>query len=106
MLDKTITFVIIGIVALFGNWIGYDVSPIDALPGMLIILADYYIGLIFQKLLCFHLKFQVVIGIGHRLTYYIGYFSMGRKAVVNATTKINFMALGDTDFSLCWTFVW
>ena len=51
MKDKILTFVIIGLIALMGNWIGYDVSPIAALPGMLIIVAVTVIGFFLAKII-------------------------------------------------------
>ena len=38
MLDKLFTFILIGIIAMTGNWIGFDVAPVEGLPGMLWII--------------------------------------------------------------------
>lgn len=42
---------IIAVITLIGNWVGYKVSPLEALPGMLILLGFVLIGLILTKII-------------------------------------------------------
>lgn len=42
---------IIAVITLIGNWVGYKVSPLEALPGMLILLAFVVAGLILTKVI-------------------------------------------------------
>ena len=91
MLDKTLTFVLVGIIALIGNWIGFGVSPIEGLPGMVIIIIISTLGLIIDKVLPFHLPIVVWVSIiAILITSPIFpeniYFA-------EETAKVNFMAL-------------
>ncbi|MFJ7734972.1 hypothetical protein ACIQ2D_01420 [Lysinibacillus sp. NPDC097287] len=91
MKDKILTFAIIGIIALMGNWIGYDVSPIDALPGMMIIVAVTVLGFIFAKII--PIKLPVVIWISILALVITTPIFPGNEIVIKLTEKVNFMAL-------------
>lgn len=91
MKDKILTFVIIGIIALMGNWIGYDVSPIDALPGMMIIVTVTVLGFLFAKIV--PIKLPVVIWISILALVITTPIFPGNETVIKLTEKVNFMAL-------------
>jgi hypothetical protein len=91
MVDKILTFLVIGFIALFGNWIGYGVSPIAAIPGMLIILAVTILGYALEKVV--PLKIPVVIWVSILALFISSGIFPWQQAVVDATTQINFMAL-------------
>ena len=91
MLDKVYTFGIIGIIAIIGNWIGYDVSPIDALPGICIIVLITITGFILDKII--PLKIPVVIWVSVVALFVSSSIFPGNTYVVEETGKINFMAL-------------
>jgi hypothetical protein len=91
MLDKIYTFAIIGIIAILGNWIGYDVSPIEALPSMAIIVAVTIIGFTFDKLVPF--KIPVVIWVTIVALLISSSIFPGNSYITKATGQINFMAL-------------
>lgn len=42
---------IFGVVALLGNWVGFDVLPLSAVPGMIVLILIALAGLIIQKLM-------------------------------------------------------
>lgn len=44
-------FIIIGFISLFGNWLGYGIMPLKAIPGMGILVLVTLIGLILHKLI-------------------------------------------------------
>ncbi|MGE7119019.1 hypothetical protein ACQKIC_02235 [Peribacillus sp. NPDC046944] len=91
MKDKILTFIIIGIIALMGNWIGYDVSPIDALPGMLIIVAVTIVGFFLAKVI--PIKLPIVIWVS-MLALLITTPIFPRNAeIIKVTEHVNFMAL-------------
>lgn len=46
-------FIIIGVMVLVGNWIGYDIMPIDAIPGILALIGISLAGLIIHRLMPF-----------------------------------------------------
>lgn len=53
---KTITewilvLMVFGLSALFGNWLGFDVLPWEAVPGMLLLIAVSVVGLVLEKIL-------------------------------------------------------
>ena len=91
MLDKTLTFVLVGIIALIGNWIGFGVSPIEALPGMVIILVISILGLIIDKVLPFHLP--IVVWVSVIAILITSPIFPGNTYFAEETAKVNFMAL-------------
>lgn len=91
MKDKILTFVIIGIIALMGNWIGYDVSPIDALPGMLIIVAVTVIGFFLAKII--PIKLPIVVWVSMLALLITTPIFPGHTAIIKVTEQVNFMAL-------------
>ena len=91
MKDKTLTFVIIGIIALLGNWLGYGVSPMDALPGMVIIVAVTLLGFLLAKII--PIKLPVVIWISVLALVMTTPIFPADETVIKFTEKVNFMAL-------------
>ncbi|WP_018664466.1 hypothetical protein [Heyndrickxia acidiproducens] len=91
MLNKIYTFAIIGIIAILGNWIGYHVSPMKALPGMFIIIAITIAGFAVGKLIPF--KTPVVVWISLIALLVSSSAFPGNAYIVKAAEQINFMAL-------------
>lgn len=91
MKDKILTFSIIGIIALMGNWLGYDVSPIDALPGMVIIVTVTLLGFLLAKIV--PIKLPIVIWISILALVITTPIFPGNETVIKLTEKVNFMAL-------------
>lgn len=91
MLEKIYTFAVIGIIAILGNWIGYDISPIEALPGMAIIAGVTIIGFLIDKVV--PVKVPIVIWISVLALLVSSSIFPGNSYIVEATGKINFMAL-------------
>ncbi|MFJ7678494.1 hypothetical protein ACQKL0_11470 [Peribacillus sp. NPDC097264] len=91
MKDKILTFIIIGIIALMGNWIGYDVSPIDALPGMLIIVAVTIVGFFLAKVI--PIKLPIVIWVSMLALLITTPIFPGNAEIIKVTEHVNFMAL-------------
>lgn len=91
MKDKILTFSIIGIIALMGNWLGYDVSPLDALPGMVIIVAVTLLGFLLAKIV--PIKLPIVIWISILALVITTPIFPGNETVIKLTEKVNFMAL-------------
>lgn len=91
MKDKILTFSIIGIIALMGNWLGYDVSPLDALPGMVIIVAVTLLGFLLAKMV--PIKLPIVIWISILALVITTPIFPGNETVIKLTEKVNFMAL-------------
>jgi hydrogenase/urease accessory protein HupE len=90
MIEKTKVLALIGIIADLGNWVGYDVSPIVALPGMIIIVIITIIGL---GLNIFLPKMPSVVWISLIALIVTTPIFPGNEWIVEKTGKINFMAL-------------
>ncbi|RXT04570.1 hypothetical protein [Ammoniphilus sp. CFH 90114] len=89
--EWTLVLIIFGITATLGNWLGYDVLPLEALPGIIVLILICLAGLIIQKLLPFQVPSVAYIGI-------IGIIvSMpwmpGSVLIDQWTTKVNILAL-------------
>lgn len=90
MLEKSKVLALIGIIAILGNWVGYDVSPITALPGIILIVLFTIIGL---SLNVFIPKIPAVIWISLIALIATTPIFPGNEWIVEKTGKINFMAL-------------
>ncbi|WP_053367784.1 hypothetical protein [Bacillus sp. FJAT-27245] len=51
--EWVVLFIIVSLLILLGNWIGYEVMPLAALPGLLVLVALGLLGLIIHKALPF-----------------------------------------------------
>ncbi|MFB4168351.1 hypothetical protein [Virgibacillus sp. JSM 102003] len=47
--EWTLLLVIFGFTALLGNWAGYDIVPLVAIPGMIVLIAICLVGFILNK---------------------------------------------------------
>ena len=74
-----------------GNWLGYDVSPLDALPGMVIIVAVTLLGFLLAKIV--PIKLPIVIWISILALVITTPIFPGNETVIKLTEKVNFMAL-------------
>ncbi|TQR13757.1 hypothetical protein [Psychrobacillus soli] len=90
MLEKTKVLALIGFIAIVGNWVGYDVSPIVALPGIILIVLFTIIGLGLNTLIP---KMPAVVWISLIALIATTPIFPGNEWIVEKTGKINFMAL-------------
>ena len=49
--DWTLLLVIFGFTALLGNWAGYDILPLSAIPGMIVLILICLAGFILRELI-------------------------------------------------------
>ncbi|TKD70478.1 hypothetical protein [Pseudalkalibacillus hwajinpoensis] len=89
--EWTLLLLIFGVIAAVGNWVGYSVFPVSALPGMVVLILICLAGLILQHVLPVNIPSVAYIGI-------IGIIvSMpvmpGSEYVVKWTQDINILAL-------------
>ncbi len=49
--EWTLLLTIFGISALFGNWLGYDIMPLNAIPGMIILILICLAGFVLHSLI-------------------------------------------------------
>ena len=90
MVEKSKILALIGVIAILGNWVGYGVSPIAALPGMIVIVIITVIGLALNALLP---KVPSVIWISFIALIITTPIFPGNGWIVEMTGMINFMAL-------------
>lgn len=91
MIEKVKILSIIGIIAIIGNWIGYKVNPIEALPGIILIVLVTVIGLALTTYL--PIKIPAVIWISLIALISTTPIFPGNGWIVDQTSKINFMAI-------------
>ncbi|PFG15349.1 hypothetical protein [Bacillus sp. es.036] len=89
--EWTLLLLIFGLIAAIGNWIGYSVFPVAALPGMAVLIVICLAGLILQYVLPVNIPSVAYIGIIGILV------SMpvmpGSEYIVKWTENINILAL-------------
>lgn len=83
--------VIVGAITLMGNWVGYDVMPIQAIPGMLVLIGVSLAGLILDKLLPFQVPAIAYISIIAIIVSLPGV--PGSEQLVKWTTEVNLLAI-------------
>ncbi|MCG7335568.1 hypothetical protein MHZ95_09785 [Sporosarcina sp. ACRSM] len=90
MIEKAKVLALIGVIAILGNWVGYGVSPIAALPGMIVIVIITMVGLALNAVLP---KMPSVVWISLIALIVTTPIFPGNGWLVEKTSEINFMAL-------------
>ncbi|WP_163103046.1 hypothetical protein [Peribacillus alkalitolerans] len=89
--EWALVLVIIGAVVLIGNWVGYDVLPTKALPGLLSLVLICLAGLIISKLIPAKIPSIAYIGI---LGFILTIPGMpGSEQIVKWTAEVNLLAI-------------
>lgn len=89
--EWVLVFLIIGAIMLVGNWIGYDILPLDALPGLAVLIGISIAGLVIHKLLPFQMPSIAYIGI---LGLILTLPSMpGSTQIVEWTSQVSLLAI-------------
>lgn len=91
MIEKAKVLSIIGLIAIIGNWVGYGVNPLEALPGIILIVIVTVIGLTLTAFL--PIKIPAVVWISFIALIATTPIFPGNGWIVEQTSKINFMAL-------------
>lgn len=89
--EWTYILVIIGLAGVLGNWAGYDVMPLKALPGMGILIAVSLLGFILHALI--PVNFPSVAYISIIAVIISMPWMPGSELVVKWTSEINLLAL-------------
>ncbi|SFK16866.1 hypothetical protein SAMN04487936_108107 [Halobacillus dabanensis] len=82
---------IFGVVALLGNWIGYDVVVVGAIPGMLILIGICLIGLLLGEIIpgsIPSIAYVAIVGVILSMPW-----MPGSEYIVSATNEVNLLAL-------------
>ncbi|GIN89195.1 hypothetical protein J6TS1_11300 [Siminovitchia terrae] len=91
MIEKAKILSLIGVIAIIGNWVGYKVNPIEALPGIMLIVIITIIGLSLTSFL--PIKIPAVVWISLIALIATTPIFPGNGWIVEQTSKINFMAI-------------
>jgi len=86
-----LVLVIVGIITLFGNWIGYDVMPIKAIPGIMVLILISLAGLILGKIIPFQIPAVAYISLIAIIVSIPGV--PGAEKVVEWTSQVNMLAI-------------
>ncbi|RWZ59030.1 hypothetical protein EQV77_08755 [Halobacillus fulvus] len=82
---------IFGVVALLGNWIGYEVVAVDAIPGMLILIGICLVGLLLGEIIPGSIPsvaYVAIVGVLLSMPW-----MPGSDVVVTYTNEVNLLAL-------------
>lgn len=63
IINWSYTLVIVGIIALVSNWIGQNIMPLKAIPGILCLMGIALIGMILQQIIPINIPSIAYIGI-------------------------------------------
>lgn len=85
------TLSIVGVLSLLSNWIGYDVIPLESLPGVIILISIAIIGLILHSIIPLNAPSIAYIGIIALVLTIPGV--PGSNYIVEYTEKVNLLAL-------------
>lgn len=89
--DWTLTLTIVAAMTLLGNFIGYEVMPLAALPGIISLMVIVLIGMVIHELLPFRLPAIAYIGILAFLLTIPGV--PGAEKIAAWTSGVNLLAL-------------
>lgn len=91
VIEWSLILIVFGLSAIIGNWLGYDVLPYTAIPGMVILIVISVIGLVLEKVLPGNIPGVAYIGlIGILISLP---WSPVSEFVVKWTSQINILAL-------------
>ncbi|GLB60278.1 hypothetical protein [Cytobacillus sp. NCCP-133] len=91
IIEWFLILLVFGLSAIVGNWVGYDVVPSAAIPGMLVLILISVVGLVLEKVVPVNIPSVGYIGlIGILIS--IPWFP-GSEYVVRWTSEINILAL-------------
>lgn len=89
--EWTMVFVVVGFITLIGNWIGYEVMPMQALPGMIVLIVISVIGLFLGEVIPWKVPAIVYISL---LAIIVSMPNVpGSTYIVQWTSEVNLLAL-------------
>ncbi|WP_026867020.1 hypothetical protein [Jeotgalicoccus marinus] len=92
LIDWTLTLSIVSIMTLVGNFIGYEVMPLTALPGIITLMVIVLIGMVIHEALPFK-KLPAIAYIGILAFVVTMPFFPGSGKIVAWTSEVNLLAL-------------
>lgn len=92
LIDWTLTLSLVAIMTLVGNFIGYEVMPLTALPGIITLMVIVLIGMVIHEALPFK-KLPAIAYIGILAFVVTMPFFPGSEKIVAWTSEVNLLAL-------------
>ncbi|MBD7909260.1 hypothetical protein [Sporosarcina gallistercoris] len=89
--EWVLLLVIVGVSGLVGNWLGYDIMPIAALPGMAVLIGICLAGFILKEIIPWNfpsIAYISIIGVVVSMPWF-----PGSDKVVEWTTQVQLLAL-------------
>ncbi|WOV84783.1 hypothetical protein PGH26_02315 [Sporosarcina jeotgali] len=89
--EWVLLLVIVGVSGLVGNWVGYDVFPLTALPGMAVLIGICLAGFILKEIIPLNfpsIAYISIIGVVVSMPWF-----PGSDKVVEWTTQVQLLAL-------------
>lgn len=89
--EWTLLLVIFGFTALLGNWAGYDIMPLSAVPGMIVLILICLAGFILRELIPINfpsIAYISIIGVVVSMPW-----MPGSDKVIEWTTQVELLAL-------------
>lgn len=90
---NAITLSAIGLITLIGNWIGFGIKPLEALPGMAILVAIAILGWWISTIIPVKIESPTVVWISLLALLLTSPIFPGHEMLTKVTDKVNFMAL-------------
>ncbi|SFB02291.1 hypothetical protein SAMN04488072_105197 [Lentibacillus halodurans] len=90
--EWSLLFIIIGFTIIIGNWIGYGIMPLEAVPGVIVLALISLMGLMIHKLVNYD-KIPSIAYIGI-LAFILTIPGVpGSEMIVNWTSQVNLLAI-------------
>lgn len=93
MKNNAIALTIIGIITLIGNWIGFGITPLEALPGIAILVAIALFGWWISKVIPLKVESPTVVWISVIALLITSPIFPGNQWFTGVFSKVNFMAI-------------
>lgn len=90
--EWVLLFIIVGFMVVIGNWLGYEVMPLDAVPGVIVLSIISIVGLFLHKVIGFK-KLPSIAYVGI-IALVISLPGMpGQEKIVEWTSQVNVLAI-------------
>lgn len=93
MKNNAITLSAIGLITLIGNWIGFGIKPLEALPGMAVLVGIAILGWWISKNIPVKIESPTVVWISLLALLLTSPIFPGHEMLTRVTNKVNFMAI-------------
>lgn len=101
IINWSLTLVVVGLIALISNWIGQDIMPSKAVPGILALMGIALIGMILQQLIPLNIPSIAYIGV---LGLVLTIPGMPTAPYIVSWTQCRINGFSYTSCGICWYF--